>query len=305
MATKKGAFTGATQRSAGFFQQANGGTLFLDEIAELPIELQPKLLDVIERRKVRPLGSQKEYDVDFHLISATLRNLSAEIEQGKFREDLYFRLSVVELEIPSLSERIEDLNLIIEKMMKELLPDRNVSFTPDAMNKLKRYQWPGNIRELRNILERSVTFLDGNLIGAGDIRLPSQSQLVAPTPTPAELPAAPMAPASPVPAALPVAAPAPAAPQSAPAPFVPAAAPAAPVGAAEGHSALTYLLPPTPFRQNPSFPLKERLADLEKGIIEQALEESMRDVQDASNILEVSPPLALFKDQKIQPAHQK
>jgi len=173
---EKGAFTGADARHDGLFLQANGGTLFLDEIAELPLELQPKLLDVLERRKVRRIGGTKEYDVDIRLISATHRNLSVEVEEGRFREDLYYRISVVELEIPALRARIEDLPLLVDKLLEDLCPGRTIRFTKGALQELKSHLWPGNVRQLRNALERSITFLEGNTIKLKDLNLPTMKE---------------------------------------------------------------------------------------------------------------------------------
>ncbi len=166
---ERGAFTGADKQRQGFFEQADGGTLFLDEIAELPLELQPKLLDVLERRKVRRLGSNSEQYVDFHLLTATHKDLQEECEVGRFREDLYFRLSVMVLTMPPLRERKEDLPLLIEAFLKELCPERPLFLTGEATNSLKVYLWPGNIRELRNVLERTLVFLDNDTIEASDL----------------------------------------------------------------------------------------------------------------------------------------
>ncbi len=173
---EKGAFTGADKRHLGFFEQANGGTLFLDEIAELPLDLQPKLLDVLERRVVRRLGSEQEHPVDFQLITATHRNLEVACEAGRFREDLFFRISVMQLSVPPLRERMEDIPLLVEAFLKELHPDQDLYLTGAATQKLKDYLWPGNVRELRNILERTLVFLDGNTIDVDDLPLPSSAK---------------------------------------------------------------------------------------------------------------------------------
>ncbi len=172
---EKGAFIGADQRKEGFFEQAHGGTLFLDEIAELPLDLQPKLLDVLERRKVRRLGGTQEIDVDFHLLTATHKTLVDECKAGRFREDLFFRLTVMELVVPPLRERVEDIPLLVEAFLKELSPEQAVHLTGDALEKLQRYLWPGNIRELRNVLERVLVFLDGDSIGADALELEHRS----------------------------------------------------------------------------------------------------------------------------------
>ncbi|MCB9639528.1 MAG: sigma 54-interacting transcriptional regulator [Myxococcales bacterium] len=174
---EKGAFTGADSSHEGFFQQANGGTLFLDEIAELPLELQPKLLDVLDRKKVRRIGGKKEVDVDFRLITATHRHLPTEVEARRFREDLYFRIAVVELLVPPLRERSEDIPLLIERILRELFPDTKIRLTEDATAILKTYLWPGNVRQLRNVLERSVTFLEGDVLRGEDLLLPSDAKV--------------------------------------------------------------------------------------------------------------------------------
>jgi DNA-binding NtrC family response regulator len=169
---EKGAFTGANQQHLGFFEQANGGTLFLDEIGELPLELQPKLLDVLERKKVRRLGGMQEIPVDFRLVSATHRNLSLGIEQKTFREDLYYRLAVMELEVPSLRQRMEDIPFLAEHILSSLQPNRALELDDSAIQLLQSLEWSGNVRELRNTLERSLLFLDGDVLTAEEIVLP-------------------------------------------------------------------------------------------------------------------------------------
>lgn len=166
-----GAFTGANKLQKGFFEQANGGTLFLDEVAELPLEMQPKLLDVLERRKIRRLGSDKEYEVDFHLITATHKDLAELCKAGEFREDLFFRLSVMKLWVPPLREHLEDLPLLVETFLEELSPEQTVYLEGSALRKMKEHLWPGNLRELRNVLERSLIFLEDDTIKAADIEL--------------------------------------------------------------------------------------------------------------------------------------
>ncbi|OAI12863.1 MULTISPECIES: sigma-54-dependent transcriptional regulator [Methylomonas] len=154
-----GAFTGAKARHRGLIEQAHRGTLFLDEIGEMPLDLQAKLLKVLEDRKLRRLGGEKEIDVDIRVIAATNRNLQDEVKNGGFRSDLYYRLSVFELRLPSLCERIGDLDDLVPALIAEfnLLAGKRVSqVSPRAWQLLKRYRWPGNVRELRNVLERSV-----------------------------------------------------------------------------------------------------------------------------------------------------
>ena len=169
---EKGAFTGATNQHKGFFEQADGGTLFLDEIGELPIDLQPKLLDVVERKCLQRLGGHKEIESDFRLIVATHRDLQEEVKKKTFRQDLYYRLSVVELNIPALRDRKEDIPLLIKSMLRSISPDRQIHFTDEAMGKLKHYLWPGNVRQLCNILERNTLFLEEPTITKDSLYLP-------------------------------------------------------------------------------------------------------------------------------------
>lgn len=160
---EKGAFTGADQAHPGFFEQADGGTLFLDEIGELPLEMQPKLLDILERKKVRRLGGTKERDVSFRLVTATHRNLRHQVEEGTFREDLYYRLAVMELTVPSLRERLEDLPMLAAHLLQQLSEEPR-KLSQEAVLRLKQHLWPGNVRELRNILERSLIWVDDEVI---------------------------------------------------------------------------------------------------------------------------------------------
>ena len=169
---EKGAFTDAKQRHQGYFEQAHHGTLFLDEIGELPLELQPKLLDVLERRKVRRLGGHHEIEVDFQLITATNINLRQAVKKGLFREDLYYRLSVVELEIPPLRERPEDIVLLARMMLDKLNQGEIIKISEQAQQALQRHLWPGNVRQLRNTLERTMAFLDNSIINLEDLYLP-------------------------------------------------------------------------------------------------------------------------------------
>jgi DNA-binding NtrC family response regulator len=153
---EKGSFTGAHQRRQGAFELADGGTVFLDEIGELPKDLQPKLLRVLENRRVRRVGGTEEVDVDLRVIAATHRQLKEQVEIGEFREDLYFRLAVVNPVIPPLRERREDIPLLIEHFSRRLPPGMWRPPGPEAMARLVGYEWPGNVRELRNVVERSA-----------------------------------------------------------------------------------------------------------------------------------------------------
>ncbi len=167
----KGSFTGAIKDRIGAFEAANGGTIFLDEIGELALELQPKLLRALEQREIKRVGSTQSAKIDVRVISATNRNLKEEVKKGVFREDLYYRLSVVKIQLPALRERLEDIPLIVEKILAgarfNLKPDGSYYVTrveDDALKILQRYQWPGNVRELTNIIERSVSFAEDGVI---------------------------------------------------------------------------------------------------------------------------------------------
>ncbi len=158
---EKGAFTGATQQRAGAFELAQGGTIFLDEVGELPLDLQPKLLRVLETRSFRRVGGSREINVDIRVIAASKRNLRLEVERGKFREDLYFRLAVVTLELPALRERRDDIPAIAKTLLTRI-DDRSRNGEPPltleavVLEALSGHDWPGNVRELRNVLERAA-----------------------------------------------------------------------------------------------------------------------------------------------------
>jgi two-component system response regulator GlrR len=152
---EKGAFTGAVQRRIGAFERADGGTIFLDEIGELELDLQPKLLRVLERREITRVGGEKTIPVDVRIIAATNRDLRAMVARGAFREDLYYRLAVVALELPPLRERREDLPLLIEKFLADI-GATSAELPPGAMDRFVEHPWPGNCRELKNAVERAV-----------------------------------------------------------------------------------------------------------------------------------------------------
>jgi len=171
---EKGAFTGADQARAGRFEEANGGTLFLDEVGELPVSLQAKLLRVLEERVVRRLGGSREIPVDVRLVAATNRDLSLESESGRFRQDLFFRLAVVVVNLSPLRERPEDIPLLARHFATRLAARHRVpvpELTGDAVAALAAHQWPGNVRELRNVLERAVVVRGGEPIRAADLAL--------------------------------------------------------------------------------------------------------------------------------------
>ena len=172
---RKGAFTGADQDRDGFFQAANGGTLFLDEVADLPLAMQVKLLRAIQEKKVRKVGATQEESVDVRIISATHQNLSACVEAGKFRQDLYYRLNVIELKMPSLREMHEDVPELAAALLARLARDAGMesvpSLTPAALRALQNYSFPGNVRELENILERALALSAGERIDEEDLYL--------------------------------------------------------------------------------------------------------------------------------------
>jgi DNA-binding NtrC family response regulator len=166
---EKGAFTGALRSKTGLFQSANGGTIFLDEIGELPLELQAKLLRVLQEKEIRPVGSNQKIKVDVRVVAATNRDLEAEYRNGTFRKDLYFRLNVVTVHLPSLRERRSDIPMLAHWFLDRHAPDSSMQVTNAAMKCLLQYDWPGNVRELENCIERAVALGDGKLVDLGDL----------------------------------------------------------------------------------------------------------------------------------------
>jgi two-component system response regulator GlrR len=162
---ERGAFTGAVASRVGVFEQADGGTIFLDELGELPKDLQPKLLRVLEKREVRRVGGSKPIPVDVRLIAATNRNLRAEVKCGNFREDLYFRVAGAQVHVPPLRDRMEDMDLLAESFLAASQPPKKLSDIPDPIwNMFRAYRWPGNVRELRNALMRVLVTPDRPLV---------------------------------------------------------------------------------------------------------------------------------------------
>jgi two-component system response regulator PilR (NtrC family) len=190
---KRGSFSGAIADKLGLIQSAEGGTLFLDEIADLPLHMQVKLLRVIQEKSVRPVGEQSEVSVDVRILSATHKNLVQLVAEGKFREDLFYRVNVIELRVPSLRERPEDVRELVDAILRRL-GRRNKTTPPvlgkDALKSLETYSFPGNVRELENILERAVTLSTSGEINVNDIQLRPAAGVaasVAPTATAAIL----------------------------------------------------------------------------------------------------------------------
>jgi len=175
---KKGSFSGAVADKEGLFQAADGGTLFLDEIAELPMDMQVKLLRAIQERAVRPIGEQRELTVDARIVSATHKDLNVLVKNGEFRQDLFYRINVIEVKVPSLRERAQDIVLLAGHIVDKLHCDSETdkpSVEPDALSALTRYSFPGNVRELENILERALTLCDGKQITVADLQLPTDN----------------------------------------------------------------------------------------------------------------------------------
>lgn len=173
---RKGAFTGATADKEGLFQAASGGTLFLDEVTELPLNLQVKLLRALQEKSIRPLGSNEEIATDVRIISATNRNLGELLAKGQFREDLYYRINVIEVPVPSLAERKEDIPQLVETLLAKIAKEQGIrtpELTEAASAILATHQFPGNVRELENILARAATLCDGSRITEDDLGIRS------------------------------------------------------------------------------------------------------------------------------------
>jgi two-component system response regulator PilR (NtrC family) len=178
---KKGAFTGADSDREGVFQSAKGGTLFLDEVADLPLSMQVKLLRAVQEKKVRRVGSNQEEPVDVRIVSATHQNLGRLVEAGQFRQDLYYRLNVIELIMPSLRERPEDVADIAAVILRRMGSSHRLSAEAEAA--LQAYAFPGNVRELENILERAVALAERPVLQSSDLNLSPDASLVSPAET--------------------------------------------------------------------------------------------------------------------------
>ncbi|WP_437594549.1 sigma-54-dependent transcriptional regulator [Sorangium sp. So ce1000] len=188
---EKGSFTGAGARSMGLFREADGGTLLLDEIGELPAALQVKLLRVLQERKVRPVGAAAEIAVDVRVLAATNRDVEAEVRQGRFRQDLYYRLNVIRIELPPLRERPGDISRLAERFLRRFAAELGKDvrgLTTDAVRALDAYGFPGNVRELENMMERAVALAGGPSIGLGDLPIAVAGLSASPAPLLAQLP---------------------------------------------------------------------------------------------------------------------
>ena len=163
---EKGSFTGAIQQRKGRFEAADGGTIFLDEIGDMPADMQVKLLRVLEERQIERVGSNRTIPVDVRIVSATHKNLEKAIEEGRFREDLYYRLAIFPLQLPSLAERREDLPELVQHFIRRSADGGSLRFSASALAVLAGYDWPGNVRELRNVIERAAILHAGETIGA-------------------------------------------------------------------------------------------------------------------------------------------
>jgi two-component system response regulator PilR (NtrC family) len=176
----KGSFTGASNDKEGLFLAASGGTLFLDEVAELPLNMQVKLLRVIQEKAVRPVGAEHEIPVDVRILSASHKNLEQLVNEGQLRQDLYYRINVIDLTVPSLRDRPEDIPLLTQQLLNTIAEKSGLERTPgisrSAVDALMDYSFPGNVRELENILERALALADNNIIEKDDLALSKQAQ---------------------------------------------------------------------------------------------------------------------------------
>jgi len=261
---RKGAFTGASDERDGFFQAANGGTLMLDEVADLPLAMQVKLLRAIQERRVRKIGATVEEPVDVRIISATHQDLARCVETGKFRQDLFYRLNVIELGLPPLRERLDDLAPLVNGILQRLAGAGQATLGAGVLDALRAYSFPGNVRELENVLERALAFANDGVIEVGDLSLKAARPI---EPVRAEL--APLAVAPPVAAA--------------------PAAPAAPMVSAPpgvGPAELPGNLP-------------EYLEQVERDIIGRALQQTQFNRTQAASLLGISVRQLRYQMQKL------
>jgi transcriptional regulator with PAS, ATPase and Fis domain len=170
---EKGAFTGAASRKRGMLELADGGTLLLNEIGELPLPLQAKFLTFLDTRKFARVGGEKEISINVRIIAATNRNLEQEVKEGRFRQDLFYRLNVLRIEVPPLRERSEDIPMLVQELLLKLRNEgqvyQNPVIGPEVVNSLKKYHWPGNVRELRNVLERALILSQGKALNLSNL----------------------------------------------------------------------------------------------------------------------------------------
>jgi two-component system response regulator PilR (NtrC family) len=193
---RKGSFTGANSNKEGLFQAANGGTLFLDEVADLPLHMQVKLLRAIQEKAIRPVGEQKEVPIDVRILSATHKDLAALVRQNSFRQDLFYRINVIELRIPALRDRPQDVPMLVNHFLSRLAAQNGIpapAMTDEALECLMHYAFPGNVRELENILERAIALCESDVIRVDDLQLADEAEAVA-VPAPAAARALPLEP---------------------------------------------------------------------------------------------------------------
>lgn len=275
---RKGAFTGAGEERDGFFQAANGGTLMLDEVADLPLAMQVKLLRAIQERRVRKIGATAEEPVDVRIISATHKDLARCVETGSFRQDLFYRLNVIELSLPALRERLDDLPVLTNAILARLAGPGGAALGPGVLDALRAYSFPGNVRELENVLERALAFADDGVIQVEDLSLkaarPSEGARVQEVQAPASV--------------TPSAVPAPALPVTHEAPPVPAAAPLP-----EGGTPVA--LGPDSLPSN----LPAYLEGVERDIIQRALQQTQFNRTRTASLLGISVRQLRYQMQKL------